>query len=298
MRSFLSAAVLGAGMMGCAAIAAPAAPPVAIDPPALIGEPYAIDGVTVSPADAPFDDVGLAALDATAAGSAGISMAHRTLPLPSYAEVTALDSGRTILVRVERRGPLAGPAFVALSPGAFAQIGADPSFSLPIRVRRVSPQEYERALLRTGQRAPERLATPKPLLEVLRRRLAERAVPASTDAAPRVVAPVAAAPIPDNRQPLAAPVTKPEATTRSEADAAPGYSVQVAAFSNRAGADATAAKLGGSVTSAGKLWRVRLGPFATRAEAQAALTKARNAGFADARIAASSATGVKSGKTK
>ena len=34
-----------------------------------------------------------------------ISAAHRTLPLPSYVEVTALDTGRKILVRVNDRGP-------------------------------------------------------------------------------------------------------------------------------------------------------------------------------------------------
>ena len=141
---------------------------IVADPPAQLGQPYTIEGVTVIPSDGPFDDVGLAVLDAEGIAVSSISMAHRTLPLPSYAEVTALDSGRTVLVRVERRGPLSGPAFVALSSGAFAQMGADPSLPLGVRVRRVSPQEYERSLLRTGQRAPERLATPKPLLVVLR----------------------------------------------------------------------------------------------------------------------------------
>ena len=70
------------------------------------------------------------------------------------------------------------------------------------------------------------------------------------------------------------PVAKPTGSFR----------VQVAAFASRAGAEATARKLGGSVSAAGKLWRVRLGPFATRAEAGAAQAKARKAGFADAQV--------------
>jgi rare lipoprotein A (peptidoglycan hydrolase) len=35
----------------------------------------------------------------------GISAAHRTMPLPSYARVTNLDNGRSIIVRVNNRGP-------------------------------------------------------------------------------------------------------------------------------------------------------------------------------------------------
>ncbi len=35
----------------------------------------------------------------------GISAAHPTLPIPSYARVTHLASGRTIVVRINDRGP-------------------------------------------------------------------------------------------------------------------------------------------------------------------------------------------------
>ena len=305
MRSFLKAALLMAvALASGAAVAAPSPALPAADPPAVLGEAYAIDGLTMTPADAPFDDVGLAALDTGIGASAevgpgsNITMAHRTLPLPSYAEVTALDSGRTILVRIERRGPLAGPAFVALSAGALAQIGADPAQPLGVRVRRVAPQEYERSLLRTGQRAPERLATPKSLLEVLRRRLAEKATVAAPTAPvietvelPASSPPPTTATVANEPAPLKAaaanpppPATKPPAIKPPVAKPTGAFRVQVAAFASRAGAEATARKLGGNVSAAGKLWRVRLGPFATRAEASAALTTARKAGFVDARV--------------
>ena len=294
MRSFHKAALLIVGVASGAALPAPAPP--AADPPAVLGEAYAIDGLTVTPADAPFDDVGLAALDAEIGASvqvgpgSNITMAHRTLPLPSYAEVTALDNGRTILVRIERRGPLAGTAFVALSTGAFAQIGADPAVLLAVRVRRVSPQEYERSLLRTGQRAPERLGTPKSLLEVLRRRLAEKAPPTApaieTVELPPASPPPAAKPVPAKPVPVKAAGATPKPLAEKPPVAKPtgSFRVQVAAFASRAGAEATAGKLAGSVSAAGKLWRVRLGPFATRAEAGAAQAKARKAGFADAQV--------------
>jgi rare lipoprotein A len=91
-----------------------------------------------------------------------ISAAHHTLPLPSYAEVTDLKTGRTILVRVERRGPGDSQHAIELSPGAAAQLGIAAGSNEGVRVRRVNPPEQDRALLRSGNPAPERMATPKP----------------------------------------------------------------------------------------------------------------------------------------
>ncbi|MFD2432039.1 septal ring lytic transglycosylase RlpA family protein [Sphingobium scionense] len=47
-----------------------------------------------------------------------ISGAHKTLPLPSYVEVTALNSVRTILVRLNDRGPFSDDKLIDLSRGA------------------------------------------------------------------------------------------------------------------------------------------------------------------------------------
>ena len=269
------------------------------DPPPVLGVPYSVDRKTYSPADVPFDDVGHAGLD-EAAGP-GISVSHRTLPLPSYVEITALDSGRTILARVERRGPMTGTQLVVLAAAGFAQLGADPAQPLAVRVRRVNPQEYERTLLRTNQRAPERLVTPGSLLEVLRRLLvgksatAQVAVP-DPDPVASVPANVSPPPKPTPVKPVAAKSTPPKAITAKPAVAKPAppkaatappagaFSVQAGAFASRANADATARKLGGKVSESGKLWRVQLGPFANRGAAKAGLARAKKAGFGDARI--------------
>lgn len=48
----------------------------------------------------------------------GTSAAHRTLPLSSHVEVTALRTGRTIPVRVDDCGPFAGNRIIDLSVGA------------------------------------------------------------------------------------------------------------------------------------------------------------------------------------
>jgi rare lipoprotein A len=48
----------------------------------------------------------------------GISAAHRTMPLPSYARVTNLQNGRSIIVRVNNRGPYIRDRVVDVSVGA------------------------------------------------------------------------------------------------------------------------------------------------------------------------------------
>ena len=265
----------------------------AADYPVVLGSPFTLDGVTYTPADKMnYDAVGYAVLSGE--GGETVTAAHRTLPLPSYIEVTALDSGKTITVRVERRGPMQGKGLIALSPGAAAQLGVTGQPNAPIRVRRVNPIEPDRAMLRSGQPAPARMDTPKSLLVVLQRKLdqQEGIVRPAPVASPSPVPASAPAPAPKPAQgikPKPAPAPTPAPMPKPAPVAAPAaqtgkFAVQVGAFSNQANAKAAASKVGGSVSAAGKLWRVRMGPYATAAQAKAALAKARSAGYSDARI--------------
>jgi rare lipoprotein A len=283
----------------------PAADGVALNGPAsdypmVIGEPFTVGRVTYTPADTMnYDKVGYAV---SGPSGTGISGANKVLPLPSYVEVTALDSGKTILVRLERRGPMSNDQLVELSPAAAAQLGI--GGRAPVRVRRVNPPEPERALLRSGQSAPYRMDTPKSLLTVLMRKLDPQAPVAVATPAPVAVPTVAATPTPPVRtRPVAKPVAKPTPaptptpTARPTPTAKPtpvarpipaaprqSLVVQAGAFSSRERAKAVAAAVGGTVAPAGRLFRVRIGPFATQAEADAALAKARTAGYSEARI--------------
>lgn len=138
------------------------------DYPVVLGDPYTVDGQTFTPADVmSVDEVGYAAIDNQ--GGQSVSIAHRTLPLPSYVELTSLETGKTILARAERRGPMTTSRLVAISPGAAEQLGARDGTA--IRMRRVNPPEAERAALRSGRAATARLDTPMSLVEVLRERL-------------------------------------------------------------------------------------------------------------------------------
>lgn len=269
------------------------------DYPVVLGDLFTVDGKTFTPIDAMnYDAVGRATVAAAPQGTA-ISAANRTLPLPSYAEITSLVSGRTILVRVERRGPMTGDALVELSPGAAAQLGIDGRSA--VRVRRVNPPEPERALLRVGQTAPLRLETPKGLLAALQRKLAlQDGAPGPLLPIP-ILAPIVkpgpkpalVKPTPVEKPAAAqiAPTAKPVTSTkplfaakRTTVTPTGSLVVQVGAFSVRSRAQDVAVKSGGAVENAGKLYRVRIGPFATQAQAAAALAKARAAGYADARI--------------
>ena len=318
----LCAVLLAAGGAGSSAQARERkAPPQDVtgpagDYPVVVGDPFLVGGVTYTPSDTMnYDAVGKAVL-AAAADASRISGAHRTLPVPSYVEVTSLDSGRTILVRLDQRGPMSGDGLVALSPMAWAQLGlpvggsaaANVDANTNVRVRRVNPPEQERALLRTGQTAPLRMDTPAGLLAALRRKLG---VEPPVGELPMTIKPAAVAVLPPKllvapkpppaRKPVLppkqapAPKPAPVAMVRTDDSPMPVSSpvspvtsaqriyVQIGAFAQRANADAAARKSGGALVRVGGVWRVRSGPFATGTAADSALAKARRAGYASAR---------------
>ena len=283
---------------------APEVVPGVVDGPAKLGDPFTIGGVTYTPADiADYDDVGYAswygeevAGRPTANGETfnpdAISAAHKTLPLPSYVEVTALDTGRTILVRVNDRGPMVSDRLIDLSRGAAAQLGLSEGVAA-VRVRRTNPPASERAQLRAGRAAQERAGTPDSLLSILRNKARELPVPAGVSKTPQAIEPEPAiasgtAKPGDDRFIVESPATvvepaaAPKPRVADKPAASGSYVVQVAAFSSEARAQAAAKAVGGTVSKAGNLWRVRIGPFATTADAQGALGKAKAKGFRDA----------------
>lgn len=265
-----------------------------MDYPVKIGQPYQIGGVTYVPADAlNYDEVGYASWygdehegKPTANGESfrpgGISAAHKTLPLPSYVEVTSLDTGRTILVRVNDRGPFLKDRIIDLSSGAAQQLGIRRSGVAAVRVRRVNPPEQERAVLRASGQAAERLETPEPLLAALRQRLTGQSRPLApvqqASALPATGVTYAAA--------ATMPAVKPAARPLYAVAAKGAYVVQVGAFSSKARAEGLAAQLGAWVAERNGLWRVRLGPYDSEAAARQGVEKAEAKGYSQARIMA------------
>ena len=63
------------------------------------------------------------------------SAAHKTLPLPSYARVTRLDNGKSVIVRINDRGPFVGDRLIDLSYAAAVKLGVHLSGTAPVEVR-------------------------------------------------------------------------------------------------------------------------------------------------------------------
>ncbi len=266
---------------------------VSADQAAIIGEPFNIGPTTYTPADTTlYDEVGLAGIygadstaKATASGEAyvatSVTAAHKTLPMPSYVEVTALDTGRTILVRINDRGPMTNDRLIDLSDGAARQLGIDGKTISGVRVRRVNPPENDKVVLRSGQAASTRMDTPESLLKVLRAKLAKQAPPPAIVTTVSEAKAVAAAPANTDKSGSSG---KTEAASKVVATGS--YYVQVAAFASRSNAEALAKKLGAQVapSDGGKFFRVRFGPFTSQTEATSAQADARKRGYPQARL--------------
>lgn len=92
-----------------------------------VGTPYKIAGRWYHPQEEPgYDEVGLASWYGddfhgrrTASGEIydmhALTAAHPTLPMPTYARVTNLENGRSVVVRINDRGPFANGRVIDLS---------------------------------------------------------------------------------------------------------------------------------------------------------------------------------------
>jgi rare lipoprotein A len=231
----------------------------------------------LEPGEGRYDVVGYATIQAM--GGAALAVSPGLAP-ETYAEVTTLDSGRTILVRIAAREDM--PGFVAaLSEGAARQLGIAGEAPVAVRIRAVRPSTEDQAALRSAGAAQPRIDSPPALLRALRLQL-----PSQTNPSAPLPPPLPAQPdpivdvIPQPVRP-ATPLAKPQHTSPKAAQGR--YLVQVAALSSLQRAQALAQKLRGFVKAGGGLYRVQLGPFATEAAAERARAEAVRAGFGDAR---------------
>ena len=168
-----------------------------------------------------------------------MTAAHPTAPLPSFARVTHAKSGRSVVVRINDRGPFHAGRIVDLSYAAAHRLG----------IAQGGSGEVELELLVPPFAAP----------------------PASE--------PVAAL------APPPAPLSEPPAIAISSPN--PGaqdiYYVQLGAFGNFANAQTFQQRMSIELTTTPRvqqvdsLYRVRLGPFATRSEAESARDRAQSA---------------------
>jgi rare lipoprotein A len=186
-----------------------------------------------------------------------MSAAHPTLPIPSYARVTNLVNGRQVIVRVNDRGPFHSSRIIDLSYVAALKLGYLGKGSSQLEVERLLPEEVARI---AGGKRNQETGTAQAAQE--QQQMFADAPQPLPDAKPAIVA-------------ISAP--------------APGYYIQVGAFSQAGGAEAIRLQMARnwadnlpplSVVQNGALYRVHGGPFATRAEAAMAALQLERAGAA------------------
>ena len=82
----------------------------------------------------------------------GISAAHPVLPIPSYAKVTHLESGRSVVVRINDRGPFHPGRVIDLSWSAAAKLGYTQQGSARVRVEAITPEQIASGSASNDQR--------------------------------------------------------------------------------------------------------------------------------------------------
>jgi rare lipoprotein A len=71
-----------------------------------------------------------------------LTAAHKTLPLPSYARVTNLANGASLIVRINDRGPFKDNRIIDLSYAAAVKLGVKQTGTALVEVRVIVPGEY------------------------------------------------------------------------------------------------------------------------------------------------------------
>lgn len=117
----------------------------------------------------------------------GMTAAHKTLPLPTYARVTNLANGRSVIVRINDRGPFVDNRIIDLSYTAAAKLDMIRSGTAFVEVRALDPgtplaeplsQNVAPVITGSDSAAPAVITAPAP---------ATAAVPALGDLAPQAL---------------------------------------------------------------------------------------------------------------
>jgi rare lipoprotein A len=75
-----------------------------------------------------------------------MTAAHKALPLPTFARVTNLDNGRSVIVRVNDRGPFHADRIIDLSYAAAIKLGIHIAGTGKVEVRAIDPGHPELAV--------------------------------------------------------------------------------------------------------------------------------------------------------
>jgi len=218
-----------------------------------VGQPYQIKGIWYYPAEDPYyDETGIASWYGnpfhgrqTANGEIydmnDLTAAHKTLPMPVFVRVTNLENGRSLVLRVNDRGPFVEGRIIDVSRRAAQLLGFQEKGVVRVRVQVVDPDtgiEYARQ----DPNAPADVTPTESAVEL------------------------------------------------TSSPSSPGIFVQVGAFSDANNAQRVSDSLIAmghvqifrTVVDGNPYYRVRLGPYATTQQAEAARQGAASRGYPEA----------------
>ena len=264
-----------------------------------VGKPYKVAGIWYYPErDLTYDDTGIGswygdefAGKLTANGEIFdpelVTAAHKTLPMPSVVRVTNLDNGKSLVVRINDRGPFVAGRIIDLSREAARRIGYKDNGLARVRVQLLAEQSLRLEKLAkngefptvdgvTSTAMPEIQPVAKPKVNITAKSNTGRSAYSSTNGQ-------SALDLLSQSRVGEVMTTTPIITQ---------IWVQVGAFHSESSAAALLAQLetmgNGEISSllkAGQtLHRVRLGPVQTVSEADKLLNGVMNKGFSGARI--------------
>jgi rare lipoprotein A len=269
-------------------------PPLQTQVHYVAGDPYQAGGIWYYPREqTQYEATGLATIapnhlgltaDGEAFDQAALAAAHQTLQLPAIAHVTNLENGRQILVRINDRGPASPARLLALTRHAADLLGA--TDGTEIRVTLDEGMTHTLADQLGGGPRVALAAAPRAALEA-------QALPPPPGA--RVSGRGAAAPgaTAVSDAPAAGPAVPdrlPDQVEQGPAEPGQIY-LRASEFGRADYAERLSAQLYGLHASVqtvpdgrSRRYRVVAGPFATVADADAALAEALRRGVVDARL--------------
>ncbi|MBZ9568889.1 septal ring lytic transglycosylase RlpA family protein [Modicisalibacter tunisiensis] len=200
-----------------------------------------------------------------------MTAAHRTLPLPTYARVTNTGNGRSVIVRINDRGPFHGDRLIDLSYAAAARLGILRHGTGHVRVVAIDPVAWQARHGTSTAGEGKAVAAAKAATK--------RRTTGATRAAPAAASP-SVSPLPSRKSAAAG-------ATASGADPGAFY-LQVAALGSAGNAERLRRRLQSRldrpvrVDNGGRLHRVQVGPVADRPALEALRRELQQAGFAQA----------------
>ena len=210
-----------------------------------------------------------------------MTAAHKTLPLPAYVRVTNLQNGRSIVVRVNDRGPFVGNRIIDLSYTAASKLDMLRNGTAMVEVRTL-----------------EAAAVGTPLTAALAPPPAAAAPSAAPTAAPLIATPITAADAPPPSPADAAQSPEAASDVSGAVSTVPvprALFIQAGAFSDPNNAERLMQKLRGGgygkvfvrddEIAGRRMYRVRIGPVPNVAEFDRIVAALERAGINDAHLA-------------